>query len=70
MNPRTLTPRERQVAHRVSQGLTAGQIGKELGIAETTVRFYVHKIAERVPGRGLPMRRIAVWWIEAGGEEK
>jgi FixJ family two-component response regulator len=68
VNPASLTPRERQVAYRVAQGYRAREIARDLGIAETTVRFYINRIAESVPGRGRPMVRIATWWVESRGE--
>lgn len=43
------TRRQRQIAQAIGRGLSYAQIGRELGIAEGTVRNYAHELAEKVP---------------------
>jgi DNA-binding NarL/FixJ family response regulator len=57
-----LSPRERQVISRVAHGLSNREIGDELGIVESTVKFHLNLI-----GRKISVRRrvlIARWYWE------
>jgi non-specific serine/threonine protein kinase len=59
-----LTPRERQVAALVAQGLTNAQIGRRLNLAERTVVSHLEHIRTKVD---VPSRtQLAVW---AAGEQ-
>lgn len=46
-----LTPRQRQVAELVADGLSNKAIARELGISIETVRVHLRQAAERVPFR-------------------
>jgi DNA-binding CsgD family transcriptional regulator len=46
--PTSLSPRELEVARRVCRGLTDKEIARELGIASTSVRTYLHRIFEKL----------------------
>ncbi len=48
-----LTPREREVAALIADGLSNKQVAKRLGITVGTVKHYVHQILEKtgLPGR-------------------
>lgn len=59
-----LTPREESIARLVAENKTARQIAKELGVSHGTVRKYIEILGDKIPGRGKPMNRIAVWWHE------
>lgn len=59
-----LTPRQREVAELVAQGMCDKDIGRELGISYNTVRVHVVALAFRL---SLPSGRntrvlIAQWW--------
>ncbi len=49
----SLTPREREVAALIAEGLSNKQIGRRLVITVGTVKHYVHQILEKtgLPGR-------------------
>ena len=53
-----LTPREREVATLVAQGLLHKQVAHELGISTETVAVHVYSAAQKLPGPGLPTRKI------------
>lgn len=42
-----LTPRELDAAQLVAQGLSNREIGKRLGIAESTVKQYLNRVYEK-----------------------
>ena len=56
-----LTAREREILHLVAQGLSNREIGAQLYISETTVKFHVHNILEK-----LKVRRRAELVFQAG----
>jgi len=47
-DPDGLTPREREVIHLVSEGLSNKQIAQRLGIAERTAKFHVRQIMSKL----------------------
>jgi PAS domain S-box-containing protein len=49
--PRLLSPREREVAHRVSLGASGPEIADELGISHETVRTHVRNAMEKLGAR-------------------
>lgn len=49
--PHRLSMREVQVIERISQGKTNGEIGIELGIAESTVKFHSQQVFARLKVR-------------------
>jgi two-component system, NarL family, response regulator DevR len=57
----TLTAREREILQLVAQGLSNREIGARLYISETTVKFHVHNILEK-----LKVRRRAELVFQAG----
>lgn len=59
-----LTPRLREVAALVSEGLTIEQIGLHLGISRYTAKFHITKLGEMINKPG--MVNIAVWWVTGG----
>lgn len=50
--PCPLTASELQVIHWAARGLTNRQIGRELGIEETTVKTHVHRAGQRILAKG------------------
>jgi non-specific serine/threonine protein kinase len=59
-----LTPREREVAALVAQGMTNRQIGAALFITEGTARLHVKHILQKL---GFNTRaQVAVWTVEQG----
>lgn len=63
-----LTPRQREVALLVAQGLTRARIAEQLGdsarrrLSIRTVDAHIQAIAMRLPDDGLPaMRRVRRW---------
>ena len=65
----TLTPRELQVFRLTGEGLTARQIGRQLGIARSTVEVHQHNMKRklRVPN-GTQLLRLACLWEFVYGE--
>lgn len=60
----SLTPRQRDVAQLVAQGLNYRQIGEALDMAPDTARVHVHAIAQRIPDSTLPAyKRVMVWML-------
>lgn len=57
-----LTPREETIAELVADQRTNREIAHVLGISIYSVRTYIERIAVKLPGRGKPKQRIAVWW--------
>ena len=55
----TLTDREREVACLLARGMVRKQVATELGIALKTVEAHVQNIANKLPGDGVRMIRIA-----------
>lgn len=53
-----LTPREREVAGMVADGMLHKQVAVALGIAEDTVSVHVRAAARKLPGNGLPTRKL------------
>lgn len=52
-----LTPREREVAHLVFEDKTDREIGRELGIAENTVKEFLRRIGLKLRSQGASVRR-------------
>lgn len=62
MTPSDLTPRQREVAALVAEGLTEAEIGERLTISERTARQHIAAIAVRLPSdRHKPKRRVYHW---------
>ncbi len=57
---RTLTPRERQIALLVAEGLKNGAIARQLALSPATVATYVRRIQSRL---GLSTRRQIEGWV-------
>lgn len=47
-----LSPRQMEVAELLAAGLSRGEIARELGISERTVRAHLERLDERLPGAG------------------
>lgn len=62
--PEQLTPRERQVARLMAQGLSNKRISRELGIKVATTKNHVHNVLQKLclEGRG----EVAPWHYEVG----
>lgn len=61
-----LTPRQREVAALVSDGLTNREIGERLGIEEKSAEGHLERIRLRL---GLRSRaQVAAWWVASSGE--
>jgi FixJ family two-component response regulator len=61
-----LTPRETDIARRVSEGRTAKAIARDLGLSPRYIQTKIDEIARRLPPKVQhlsPMRAITVWWI-------
>lgn len=59
---RPLTPRQREVATLVGQGMSYRQISDRLQMAPRTVRAHVEAIADLLPADDLiPVRRVRRW---------
>lgn len=61
---RTVSRRSREVAELVSQGKTDKEIADQLGLAISTVHFYVRKLLRRHELRNRV--ELAVWWVQEG----
>ena len=59
-----LTPRERQIATAIANGASNKVIGRDLGIAETTVKVHVQSILRKL---GLSSRVQIAGWVLRGG---
>lgn len=58
-----LTPREIEVCELVASGLSAPEIGRELGISTRTVENHIYSAARFIPGRQQPMKRIMMVFL-------
>jgi two-component system nitrate/nitrite response regulator NarL len=47
-NPRSLTVRERQIIEVLSDGATNKEIGRQLNLAEGTVKVHLHRIYRKL----------------------
>ena len=64
--PRTLadlSPRHRQVALLLAQGLSHKKIAIRLHLTRGTVRQYINRIADRLPDEDLPATARVVAWV-------
>jgi DNA-binding NarL/FixJ family response regulator len=59
-----LSPRQRQVAAFVVLGLSNKAIAKRMGISLGSVKQYVQRICERIPGAGRGRPKIFAWWYQ------
>ncbi len=64
--PPTLTPRQREVAALVADGLTNREIGVRLGIDERSAEGHVERIRLRLGVRS--RAQVAAWWVAARSE--
>jgi DNA-binding CsgD family transcriptional regulator len=53
-----LTPRERQVAQLIVEGLTCAEIAQRLGIAPSTAARHIQQGAAKLDGHGKPRYRL------------
>jgi DNA-binding NarL/FixJ family response regulator len=51
MGEATVTPQQERVLELAAQGLTSSEIGERLFIAESTVRFHIQKLKEKLSAR-------------------
>jgi DNA-binding CsgD family transcriptional regulator len=66
----TLTKRQRQVVELLIEGNDIPEVARQLGCSPATVRKHIELIAERMPGKYTPIRRILIYgpsWIAEGG---
>jgi RNA polymerase sigma factor (sigma-70 family) len=47
----TLTPREREVAHAISEGLTNRELAERFQLSEATIKTYVSRILSKLQAR-------------------
>lgn len=52
-----LSKRERRVLRRWMRGMTHKEIGREIGMAQSTVNVWVHSIQEVFTAHGVPLKR-------------
>jgi pimeloyl-ACP methyl ester carboxylesterase len=64
--PPTLTPRQREVAALVAEGLTNREIGERLGIDERSAEGHLERIRLRLDLRS--RAQVAAWWVAASRE--
>lgn len=63
---RELTRKEVQVVKLAVRGLTATEIGTELGISEGAAKAHIRRIYDKV---GMWSRlELALWWLKGGGK--
>jgi two-component system nitrate/nitrite response regulator NarL len=48
---KVLSPRERQIAHLVAQGLSNKEVARELGLSDGTVKINLHNIFQKLGAR-------------------
>jgi pimeloyl-ACP methyl ester carboxylesterase/DNA-binding CsgD family transcriptional regulator len=65
--PPTLTPRQREVAALVAEGLTNREIGERLGIDERSAEGHLERIRLRLDLRS--RAQVAAWWVASSREE-
>lgn len=61
-----LSPRQEQVARLVILGYSNKRIGKEMGIAESSVVEYLNRMSKRLGGEGKPRIKVFRWWFTTG----
>lgn len=59
-----LTPREKEVARLIGQGLSYAGVAAELDCSPRTVESHVIRIASKIPGRATPLRRVLIWAVQ------
>jgi FixJ family two-component response regulator len=62
-DPVHLSPREREIARLMAEGLSYSQIGDAIGWQTQSVRLAAHRMANKMPGRGQPIIKILTWEI-------
>jgi DNA-binding CsgD family transcriptional regulator len=60
-DPPRLTPRQREVAALVAEGLTNREIGDRLGIDERSAEGHLERIRLRLGVRS--RAQVAAWWV-------
>ena len=60
-----LSARELEVCELVAKGLTAPEVGEQLGISFRTVEHHIYNAARLIPGTGHPMKRIIRAWYSS-----
>jgi DNA-binding NarL/FixJ family response regulator len=48
---RDLSPREREVAYLVANGLSNKEVARQLGVSDGTVKIHVHNIFQKIGAR-------------------
>jgi two-component system, NarL family, nitrate/nitrite response regulator NarL len=61
-----LTPRERQIAELVSEGLSNKEIGRRLGLSAGTIRVHLHRIYQKLAINN--RTALAIWTLVRPGE--
>lgn len=64
---RRLSPREREVAQAVIDGLRAPEIAARLGLSKEAVKFHLQNLRLKVPGNRPLAQRLVLW---AAGMER
>lgn len=59
-----LTPRQREVAKLVAEGLSTRKVARELGISPRTVEGHIQQAAERLDIPGPPRHRLVVFVLQ------
>lgn len=66
----SLTPRQRDIARLVNDGLTDKAIAREIGVSKRTVHNHISQIAAKINGPSdIPARRRVMLWFRLNGEE-
>lgn len=55
----SLSPRERTICGMIAEGMLHKHVARELGISVRTVHTHAYRAAAKLPGAGLPSKKIA-----------
>lgn len=58
-----LSPRERAICEMIAEGKLHKHIASELGISVNTVATHVYRASGKLPGNGLPTRKITKFFF-------
>lgn len=59
-----LTPRQKEIASLVAQGMSTKEIGSAIGLSPETVNVHIKQAAERIGGDTMPRHRLTLWFYK------